>query len=194
MPIPDTTICDDRARPRRPPRRPAPPSLSRCAAQLAPHPAAPAAAPCRLTCWSRATACRAQQALEQLRQHPSLPQHPCRGLTAWLPFSCRLGACRSRCCAESSGHFRLSGRSRDRDRPASESGISNTIVASTSAAAASADAGASAAAAAPAGAGAGASSAAASSDHGMAEPREALPLAAGLVFRADAGAGSGSAV
>jgi len=122
-----------------------------------------------------------------------------------------LARLRPRCGGESPGHFRLSGCSPDRRRPASEPGISNTTVASSSTAGAAAGA---SFAAGVASAGARASSA--PSDHGTAGTRGAVPSAAGSAFRpfracagvrvvafagagvrtlrAGAGAGTGSAV
>ena len=102
------------------------------------------------------------------------------------------------CCAESSGHFRLSGRSWERRQPVSEAGISNTTVESSSGASAfarrrrlarrrlAAPAGALAAAVVPLATVA--SSGARPSDHGTAGSHGGPPLAAGLAAGSARGA------
>jgi hypothetical protein len=112
-----------------------------------------------------------------------------------VPWS---GPAPARCCAESSGHFRLSGRSWERGRPVSEAGISNTTVESSSGAVAFPGAGGSAAAVAPAAAvvlvATVASSGIPPSDHGTAGSHGGLPLAAGLAAGSAVGSATRSAL
>jgi hypothetical protein len=223
MPIPDTTIRDDPECPTpRDPTDPCAPRASPGPAprpSLAPR-ASPAPRPSPASCRRRSRASAKSDSahigtisitLRACRASWNAMKPRIQGvLTPWKPGSTASGPAPAAIHGPAQttaaihgrpssgrdtvpGHFRLSGRSRERRQPVSEAGISNTTVESSSGASAFAGAGgfaalAGALAAAVVPLATVASSGAPPSDHGTAGSHGGLPLAAGLAAGSAPGA------